>query len=258
MFYTYVGSKRKRSIVVETAISQNDYKCLHDSSTPIPFDLENQLSIIKQARRYRRGTTRSTRYILFVLDTSGSITSAGFAEVIDVLQEFIPLFCSDEIKFAVMTFDNIMKEEICFKCNQGNEDKRDVLLAVKSIKFRSGPSTNTGTAAQCACSHMLSSPCGYRSTRRNRPSIDVLFFTDGQSNAGPAVCDAVKCFESFHNINVFTFGIGNSIRQSELDCIVGDLGDSQSVFSVDTFARLKELKESAVIEANGDICFNRP
>ena len=250
----HVGSKRKRSILLETTVSQNDYTWLHDNSIPLPFDLEKEL---KKAHRHRRGTTSTQRYILFMLDTSGSIGNEGFTEVKDVLHEFIPLFCSEEIKFAVMTFSHIMKQEICFKCQQGNQDKNKVKLAVKSIKYRGG-GTDTGTAAQCACSHMLSSACGYFPRRLNPPSIDVLFFTDGKSNGPVDVCDAVRCFENFRNINVFTIGIGSSIRQSELRCIVGNLGDRNSAFFVSSFDQLTQLKDLAKGEADLGICYNRP
>ena len=59
---------------------------------PIPFDLEEYLSDIK-IHRQRRGSVDVKRYILFVLDTSGSIGQTNFEKMVDVLSDFVPLFC---------------------------------------------------------------------------------------------------------------------------------------------------------------------
>ena len=271
-----IGLRKKRSILLEKTVLQKDYKSLYNNnSTPRPFNLEEQLSIIKKMHRHRRQTTKKERYLLFILDTSGSIGRDNFNELLDVLSEFIPYFC-EEIKVAVMTFGNIMKQEICFNCQQ--DDREKVKIAIKSIEYRDGLRTRTGTAVECACSHMLSNAshvCGFYNynkksdpeqidmdrqvTNLDHPKTDVIFITDGHSNEGPDPCgsEVTACFQEIPNINVFAIGIGNDIRLQELDCIVGNQTNVKSVFSFTSFDMLQQLKNQTVLEANNGVCFNR-
>ena len=95
---------------------ETDNQLPHDTSLPKQFSLKEKLSIIK-AHRPRRGTASTTkRYVLFVLDTSGSIGEEIFNKTRDIVADFIPYFCHKNT-FAVMTFGSTIYREMCFNCD---------------------------------------------------------------------------------------------------------------------------------------------
>ena len=218
-----------------------------DSSKPLPFDLEKHLSEINFHRQRRDCHSNLKRYVLFVLDTSGSIGEENFEKMLNVLSEFIPLFCGDT-SFAIMTFGDIMKKDICFNCKI-----HLVTSEIKEIMYRNGPYTRTGQAAKFACGEMLNSNCGYNISSSDPIITDVLFFTDGQSNGDLDVCVETNCFDTINNqydnldLYVFAFGIGN-FRAEELDCIVGNRGNAASKFNLQTFNQFYQLKETTITE----------
>ena len=197
------------------------------------------------------------RYVLFVLDTSGSIGPGNFEKILNIVSDIIPLFCGN-ISFAIMTFGNIMKQEICFDCTINIYEIKEV---IKRIKYRNGPRTRTGKAAKCACEHMLKPRCGYKDLR-NTKFTDVIFITDGQSNGDINVCSATDCFNEINDKNpdmdlyVFAIGIGD-VNPDELDCIVGKRGTEASKFYLTSFQDFEKLRNETVAKvANQTIaCF---
>ena len=98
---------------------------------PIPFN------ITEHGKRYRRQDScqsASTQYILFVLDTSGSVGEAEFNRVTSVLSELVLFFCKP-VKVAVMTFDHEFFVEFCFNCFDnscgGRVDARNAINAIQ-------------------------------------------------------------------------------------------------------------------------------
>ena len=157
-----------------------------------------------------------------------------------------------------MTFDNIMKKEICFNC-----ETNTVKSTLDAITYRDGPQTRTGEAAKYACQNMLISNCGYKIARGPGIFTDVVFVTDGHSNGLLDVCVETKCFETVNNrynnldLYVFAFGIGDNVRNEELTCIVGDLGSATNqlnLLSFDQFEQLKDQTYSQLV-ANAITCF---
>ena len=223
---------------------------------PIPFDLEEYLSDIK-IHRQRRGSVDAKRYILFVLDTSGSIGRTNFEKVLDVLSDFVPLFCNGTF-FAIMTFGDIMKKEICFNC-----ETNTITSTLDSITYRHGPQTRTGEAAKYACQNMLISNCKYNIPRVTPIVTDVIFVTDGQSNGLLDVCVETKCFETVNNrynnldLYVFAFGIGSNVRDEELGCIIGNRGNAASKFNLLSFDQFEQLKDQTYSQliAGSITCF---
>ena len=199
------------------------------------------------------------RYVLFVLDTSGSIGPGNFEKILNVVSDIIPLFCGN-ISFAIMTFGDIMKQEICFNCAINVYEIKDV---IKRIRYRNGPHTRTGKAAQCACEHMLKPRCGYNDLR-NTKFTDVIFITDGQSNGHINVRTATDCFNKIHNDNtgmdlyVFAIGIGNVVPD-ELNDIVGERGNEANKFYLASFKDFEDLRNNTLTKvANQTIACFKP
>ncbi len=188
---------------------------------PIPFDWKQHHT---RFRRSHRGCDIGARYVLFVMDTSGSIGATDFERMKVALSSLSKLFCGDA-KIAVITFGHVLHVDFCFDCV--GWDKYLAAEAFQHIKYRHGWSTRTGSAAQCVCDVMLNEQCGLPTTES---CIDVIFITDGHSNAGLDICETVQCIHNYTNsrgdktIVTHAIGIGNHINENELNCIADNSG----------------------------------
>ena len=185
------------------------------------------------------------RYILFVLDSSGSIGVTDFNRTIALLSQLVPLFCYP-IKIAVMTFDHEYFVEFCFDEYDNTALGRilagDAISNIQYIREGQGSSvrwTHTAGAAQCVCNYMLTGVCGLPVSTG---CIDVVFLTDGQSNDPTLqICKEIRCLHDRRGVNVFAIGIGNFFMR-ELQCISDDdLGlDDYHVFDFLSFNEFEE------------------
>ena len=91
---------------------------MDDYSVPNPFDFHGHLSAIT-THHNKQSANSKKRYVLFMLDSSGSIISEQFTTMKDVLSDWLILFCGN-IKFGVMSYAAIIERNICFKCDQSN------------------------------------------------------------------------------------------------------------------------------------------
>lgn len=199
---------------------------------PLPFEWD------KHHHRFRRQTRTcypgETQHILFILDTSGSIGSSDFTKVKNSISKFVKLVCRP-VKIAVMTFNHEYKLEFCFDC-YGNtcQERINTVTKIQNIPYRGGM-TYTAGAARCACNVLLSQSCGLDPTAN---CIDVVFITDGYSNDPTRrICSDVRCLHNRTGVNTYAIGIGNYVRQSELNCIT-ESSNNQGIFkfqSVDEF-----------------------
>ena len=211
---------------------------LDKNIVPMPFDLDKELSHIKAYRQKRQGSNQKDKYVLYILDSSGSIGETNFKSVTNVMAEFSLFYCPGT-KIAVMSYSSHVYNNYCFNCDQtGTLARYD---AIKNILFHNRL-TASGDAIHCACDYMLNSPCGFPyTTGQSAPELDVVFITDGHSNHGRDVCTAASCWSDFYNINVFPIGIGNRVNYRELDCIKGSVTNGMSQFNVRDFDELIKL-----------------
>ena len=223
---------------------------IDNSIIPEPFDLKYYLNAAQAHRRKRRMSSNrrcnsTDRYLLFMLDTSGSIGSAAFTRMTTKLSELVFYFCGNT-KIAAMTFGSHIYHEFCFNCKDINREDQ-ILDAIKNIPYHGGL-THTGEALKCACDNILTIPCGLPKRRKYRKCpapIDIVMITDGHSNGQLDACEEAKCLHNhpFYDISTFSIGVGNNINEVELDCIKNldsdDLG--HIFFDVDSFDELEEL-----------------
>jgi hypothetical protein len=224
---------------------------------PIPF------SIAEHGARYRRQTNclpNGMQHILFVLDTSGSISVSEFNRVTSVLSELVLFFCNP-IKIAVMTFDHEYYVEFCFNCYDNTCGGRfGAMEAVKNIDrnaHRSGTRyTHTAGAAQCVCDFILSPTCGLDPTAN---CIDVVFLTDGKSNdPNLDVCNEINCLHNRFGVNTYAIGIDDASKP-ELECISEAVPGQFHLFNFlsfddfeDTFQQLVDILLAGSLNPNGD------
>ena len=177
---------------------------------PIPYSRD------EHGARFRRQSNAQckpsdTQFILFLLDTSGSIGSNDFSLMKAAIAKITPLFCKD-IRVAVMTFSDQFGLEFCFNCY----GRRELTDAIRRIHYGGG-NTHTAGASKCACDELLTPQCGLACDAK---CIDVVFITDGHSNdPRMEVCEEVKCLHNhIEGVNVHSIGI-KGYNETELECI---------------------------------------
>lgn len=203
---------------------------------PIPFDWLEHGPRLRSKRQAACGD-QSTQHVLFVLDTSGSITAPPFNRMRDAIA-LLPYFFCRQVQFAVITFSSYVNLEFCFDCFENTFDGRDqVATAITNIEFRGG-GTNTGATAKCICEEILQPSCGIDVYP---DCLDVVFITDGKSNdRNLEICEEVKCLHSRLGIDTYAIGINSgegfkpTYNKDELDCIA-NFSDLTSVFEFESF-----------------------
>jgi len=209
-----------------------------------PFNLEEHLSVIR-SNRQKRNNPNQKRYVLFVLDSSGSITSMAFSDVKNVVADLSLLFC--DAKIAVLSYSSIVRNEFCFPCYNNWFERHS---AIKSIPFLN-KGTATGDALRYGCNYMLNTPCGFPSSRKfNPPLVDVIVLTDGKYNRGENPCNAAKCFVNIPDIRVKILSIGvRNYDHKELECIEAPSGGSHSglLITVENITQLRNLTKKIIM-----------
>ena len=165
------------------------HKPLH--KPPIPFNIHVHGAYYRHQRD--RCGPEDTRYVLFMLDTSGSISRDEFNQMIHVhqLSRLTFYFC----KAAVMTFNHEYYVEFCFGCHESTNCHRRKRLRdiMYTIRYHGGW-THTAGAAQCACNYVFSDECGFD---ESNACIDVIVVTDGRSNdPSLEVCEEIQCLRN--------------------------------------------------------------
>ena len=229
LYFVYKSLTGKRSVNKESSV-------VIESIRIKEYDLEKHIINIHKNREKRRCTnSHRIRFVLFIVDTSGSASSTTFNAVKKVIASISELLC-DHVKVALMTYGSDINLEFCFNCYN---DRRDIKQAILRARYRDGPATHTTDAIKCACEQILSPQCGLPQGI-NTPDIDVVLLTDGKHN-GPCLRSlnrAVKCLHDRANINTFGIGIG-SVDYASVRALTN--GVSNNIFRVSSFAELQQL-----------------
>ena len=95
---------------------------LDDSIIPEPYNFNYHLdTALAHRRRKRMSMNCNDRYLLFMLDTSGSVGKKTFTRMVSSLSKLVSLFCGNT-KIAAMTFGSHIYHEFCFKCDINNNE----------------------------------------------------------------------------------------------------------------------------------------
>ena len=188
----------------------------------------------RRCQDYNRECSKS-QYILFVLDTSGSISNSDFEAMTDALGCLVPLFCNP-IKVAVMTFADNFYMEFDFDCYDGNtcQDRKDIAAAIGEITHRRGGWTYTGGAVRCVEELLTNKQIANFSIHEHTRCLDVVLITDGQSNGPLDVCQEMNesSLLSDGKIKVHAIGIGN-VNKAEISCLTGNNRNGWELFFPD-------------------------
>ena len=227
----------KRSFIEVAMDSQiTTIEQLGDSIPVQQFNLDGYLAQIAETHRARRSSpcAEQKRFILFIMDTSGSIGCNGFDAAKNAIANVAELLC-DYIKVAMITYDTSINLEFCFNCYEN--DRSAIKEAILRARYRGGE-THTTDAIKCACDEMLTSRCGLPQGI-NTPNIDVILLTDGKHN-GPcrSRLDAeLQCLNQT-NINTIGIGIGEADNPSVVKLTRGNAGH---IFRVGNTTELQQL-----------------
>ena len=176
---------------------------------PIPFDIN------LHGHRYRRQENCEHQYVLFLIDTSGSIGETNFCAFNCELANLVQWFCKP-ISLAVMTFSHTFHKEFCFDAYSNDCFGREsAKFAIKNIGYRGG-GTHTGTAFECASREMLNGDCGFPGSY---DCLSIVTITDGMSNGPRRVCDVVENYRRENNVKTYSIGIGDNVNEQELQCL---------------------------------------
>ena len=164
----------------------------------------------------KKCTETSNHHILFVLDSSGSITSSNYQRMLKAVASLTAVSCR-EPKFALLTFSSNMKIEFCFDCFSSTEKGRTKTVeAIKNAQYQNG-GTKTGEVVKCVCNFLLDARCGKTADPN---CLDVVFITDGHSNGKLNPCNEISCtcLTNLDGVNTYRIGIGN-YKQEEIECL---------------------------------------
>lgn len=181
-------------------------------------------------RRQLSECNKDTRYLLFLLDTSGSIGRYNFHNITEAISNITAFLCQ-QVQVAVMTFSDEFYLEFCFNCYKNDPMSRNNLRqAIRNIEYHGG-NTHTGGAAKCACMDVLHESCGLL---ESTSCLDIAIITDGNSNDPQLdVCKEIQCLHE-KSLNTFVMGIGD-ISEDELKCIEKSQNNNmKTIFSFDT------------------------
>ena len=225
---------------------------LGDSIPVQQFDLDEYLAQIAQTHRARRSSpcADQKRFILFIMDTSGSISCDGFEAAKQAIANMAELFC-DYIKVAMITYDTYVNLEFCFNCY--DNDRIAIKEAILRARYRGG-GTYTTDAIKCACEEILTSRCGLPQGI-NTPNIDVILLTDGKHNGRcrSRLDTELQCLHQKTNINTIGIGIGEADAPAVVKLTRGNAGH---VFRVADTKELQELVRvtNAILKLPGRTC----
>ena len=203
-------------------------------TAPMQFEWKEHSSRLMRHRRQTRcSSSDGVQHVLFVLDSSGSISSANYIKMKFAVATLTSLFCS-EVHFGLLTFSHHLNLDFCFNCYSNNK-----ILAAQAILNATHQRglTYTGAAASCICSHLLHPNCGI-SVDPN--CLDVIFITDGRSNdPSLEICDEITCLHNRYGVNTYAVGIG-SYDPAELNCI----SDQSDIFSQYEYVDFDDFHQS--------------
>ena len=119
-----------------------------DASVPVePFDMEERVKSIHERRRRETCPSQDNiRYVLFILDTSGSIGRSQFVRVKHLLALMSEKLC-DHLRVAMITYGSDIKLEFC---STARGQVWNIQCHHTCVQYQGG-FTHTTDATKCAC-----------------------------------------------------------------------------------------------------------
>ena len=181
--------------------------------------------------------------ILFLLDTSGSVSNYGF----EAEKEFVINFLStitvsfEEARVEVIPFGNTASLYIDGVSNPSSDkDKCDLIQKLKQMPHSYGWATNTKGAFQLAYDVCLGKYSGQKRVPLNKVRTVVILITDGYWNYPYNDPSPIPIAQNLlaANVEVFAIGVGY-VNLPALQKLVKD--PEKQAFHLQTFTHLQEL-----------------
>ena len=181
--------------------------------------------------------------ILFLLDTSGSVSNYGF----EAEKEFVINFLStitvsfEEARVEVIPFGNTASQYIDGVSNPSSDkDKCDLIQKLKQMPHSYAWATNTKSAFQLAFDVCLGKYSGQKRVPLNKVRTVVILITDGYWNYPYNDPSPIPIAQSLlaANVEVFAIGVGY-VNLPALQKLVKD--PAKQAFHLQNFADLNKL-----------------
>ena len=202
--------------------------------------VEAQDDIYRNKREKRQTNSHANRNIIFVVDSSGSIGSTIYRDVLQVLSNFSGLFCG-EVSIGLLTYSTHIDLEFCPTChrNLGSSYLSVVQPKIKNARYHNGL-THTGEVVKCLSDHVLPSPRCPDLTKKTQ----VIFFTDGSHNGCLKPKEAlIDLHNRYPKLETYSIGMGDIDTNGVKDLIIKDRLDPENIFSVKNITQFKKLLE---------------
>ncbi|XP_039474969.1 collagen alpha-4(VI) chain-like isoform X2 [Oreochromis aureus] len=171
--------------------------------------------------------------IVFIVDESGSIGEENFRLMRDFLRSVISGLETgpSKIRVGIVTYNNVPTAHISLNSFR---DKADILQFISFLPYRQG-GTKTGAALHFTLKNIFTEEKG---SRKDVPKVAVVI-TDGESQDNVTE-QAIALRRA--GVTVFAVGIKEANKAELLE--MASYPKSKFVFTVDSFVKLKPLKET--------------
>ena len=202
----------------------------------------------KIQKRQAGDTSATDRNVFFVVDSSGSIKTAIYSRVLNILANFAELLCGD-VAIGMFTFSRHIELEFCPTCFRTNDYPtyiNEVTSRIKSARYHQSL-TYTGEMAKCLRQHVLPSP----DCRLLDKKTQIVFFTDGRANGCTSVPPVIAELEAaYPNLEVYAIGMGNILQSGILDLLTVNY-DPNNIFNVQDIDQLEALYDQILLAIQG-------
>ncbi|CAD5119952.1 DgyrCDS8533 [Dimorphilus gyrociliatus] len=195
--------------------------------------------------------------VVFVLDSSGSITLPNWQKILSFVQQTIADLNvgPHSTRIGLLTYGN--RATIQFHLNKYS-DKQSIINAVENIKWKN-QNTNTSGGIYVMDKVMFSSENG---DRPRAPNVGIII-TDGVSSENYGANLTIPYAEEARKrgATLFAIGIGDKISMKELDGIAGNSSNVMLATDFDTLSTIKAAIVSKTCEviveckSSADIAF---
>ena len=172
------------------------------------------------------------------MDSSGSIRTATYQRVLNVLSEFAKLLCG-EASIGMVTYATVIDLEFCPTCLRSLDEvtyRTNVVNKIKAARYHNGW-TGTGETVKCLSEELLPS----RDCRVTTLPTQLVFFTDGRANGCTKAADAIASLETrYPLIETYAIGMGD-IRSSGVSDLLSTTFNQNNIFNVNDIDELEAL-----------------
>ena len=124
----------------------------------LPFVWERDHIRFRRTHKNSGCEATDVHYMLFLLDTSGSIGRRNFNKMTEAIASISHYFCK-QIQVAFMTFDHNIHLEFCFNCHDNDPQGRARLnQTIQSIQYRGGLTHTARAASACSSQAVVCQP----------------------------------------------------------------------------------------------------